>query len=119
VDGVPALLGPSRLEMTPTIELEAAVTSGGLRHMERSTQIWSIVFAFGRQKVARSAKEYEAPAPAGAQTRLGPVISAMIPITGMVAAVTPGRSSHDLPSRRPSKCVVCASRKRREALSVS
>jgi len=105
--------------MTPTTEVEAAATSGELRHMERSSQTWSIVFAFRRQRVARSAKEYEGPAPAEAQPLLGPVISAMIPITGKVVAVTLGRSSHDtLPSRSKSKCVVYASRKQMEAHSV-
>jgi len=105
--------------MTPTTEEEAVATSGGSRHKERSSQTWSIVFAFGRQRVARSAKEYEARAPAGAQPRLGPVISVMTPITEAVVAVTLGRSSHDtLPSRSKSKCVVYASRKQREAHSV-
>ena len=86
-DGVPALLGPSRLGMTPTTEVEAAATSGELRHMERSTKTWSIVFAFGRQRAARSAKEYEAHVLVGAPVRLGPAISSMIPITGEVVAV--------------------------------
>jgi len=85
--------------------------------MERSTQTRSIAFAFRRQRAARSAKEYKARVPAGAQPRSGPaVISVMIPITGVVVAVTLGRSSHGLP--RPSMCVACASRKQKEALSV-
>ena len=84
--------------------------------MERSTQTRSIAFAFRRQRAARRAKEYEARVPAGAQPRSGPVISVMIPITGVVVAVTLGRSSHGLP--RPSMCVACASRKQKEVLSV-
>jgi len=85
--------------MTPTTEVEAAGTNGGLRHVVRSSQACSIVFAFGKLRVARSAKEYEAHVLVGAPLRLGPAISVMIPITGEVVAAMLGRSSHDtLPS---------------------
>ena len=66
VDGVPILPGLSHFEMTPTIEVEAVITSGKSKHIITSNHTSSIVSAFKRRKEARNVKEREALAPAGA-----------------------------------------------------
>ena len=120
VDGVPAQLGPSHFEMTPTAEGWAAGTNGGSRHTALSTHVSSTVSALRRQKAGHSAKENEARVLIGAQPRRGPVTSATTPITEVVVVATLGRSSHDLLlNRRKSTRVECASRKQRAALSAS
>ena len=119
MDGVTARLGLIRFEMTLTIEVEAAGTSGESKHMVLSARSWSIASALRRRKEAHNAKEHETRAPGGAHLRLGPVSSEMIPMTEAVAVVTLGRSSHDmLPNRSVSMFVACASGKLRAALSV-
>ena len=119
MDGVTALLGLNRFEMSLTIEVGAVSINGESKHMVLSTRACSIACASRRLKEARSAKKREARAPNGAQPPLGPVLSGMTPIIEVVAVVTPGRSSHALlPNRSVSMFVVCASGKLRAALSV-
>ena len=95
-DGVPILPGLSHFEMTPTIEVEAVITSGKSKHIITSNHTSSIVSAFKRRKEARNVKEHETPALVGAKAHLGHNISAMTPTTEVGVAATLGRSSLNL-----------------------
>jgi len=120
VDGVPTLLGLSHSEMIPTTEVEVVTISGESRDTTRN-QIVSIVSALKRRKEALSVKEDVAHAPVGAEARLGPIIFAMTPITGVVVVVTHGELSlvfQFLLEYRVQQYVECVSRRQRAALSV-
>ena len=117
-DGVPILPGLSHFEMTPTIEVEAVNTSGKSNPIITSNQTSSIVSAFKRRKEARSVKEHEALALAGAtKARLGHSIFAMTQTKEEGVAVTLGRSSLNRHLPIQFQLVECASKKLRAALS--
>jgi len=120
VDGVPTLLGHSHSEMTPTTEVEVVATNGESRHITLNQNV-SIASALERRKEALSVKKSVAHAQVGAEGRLGPVTSAMIPTEEVVVVVTLGRLSlvfHVLLDQCVQQCVEYASRRQRAALSV-
>ena len=116
-DGAPILPGLSHFEMTPTIEVEAVITSGKSKHIITSNHTSSIVSAFKRRKEARNVKEREALAPVGAKAHLGHNISAMTPTIEVGVAVMLGRLSLNLHLPTEFQHVECASKKLRAALS--